>query len=383
MYGASLFDGSAWTSLSSVPEIDGRRVDGVEKDHQGNIWFSSWGGGVTRYDPDDSSWVRYTEKNSPFRGIAADPEYVVVNDVAVDEMGNRWFPNWEALDSTRIVCSPTQNETSWTVFYIRDGINSELLLSVFASEGHLYICTRDEGLVDYYYNWTPENKNDDQVTHYTPEEHRLSHETVVCANVDRDGTLWVGTSGGLNKFDPDWGKFSYVPLPDPLGPQVNDIKVDARNNKWIATVSGLGMMNPKDEFVGVFTTFNSKICANDVRGLKIDRRTGNVWVGTDNGLSRFESGIGAPAKELSDVVPFPNPFIIENGSEILTFDRLPYEATVRIFTIAGELVKKIKSGNRWNGRTEGGELVASGIYLFHVHGSSGESAVGKIAVVRK
>lgn len=383
MYGASLFDGSTWTSLSSVPEIDGFSIRAIKRDLQDNLWFTSWGAGVIKYDPEDKAWIRYTEKNSPFRGIAADPEYVVVNDVAVDEMGNRWFPNWEALDSTRIVCSPTQNETSWTVFYIRDGINSELLLSVFASEGHLYVCTRDEGLVDYYYNWTPENKNDDQVTHYTPEQHRLSHETVLCANVDRDGTLWVGTSGGLDKFDPDWGKFSYVPLPDPLGPQVNDIEVDARNNKWIATTTGLGMMNSKGEFVGIFTTFNSKICGNNVLGLKIDGRTGNVWVGTDNGLSRFESGIGAPAKELSDVVPFPNPFIIENGSEILTFDRLPYEATVRIFTIAGELVKKIKSGNQWNGRNEGGELVASGIYLFHVHGSSGESAVGKIAVVRK
>jgi hypothetical protein len=166
---------------------------------------------------------------------------------------------------------------------------------------------------------------------------------------------------------------------------VNDIAVDERNNKWIATATGLGMMNSKGEFVGVFTTFNSKICGNKVRGLKIDGRTGDVWVGTENGLSRYESGIGAPAGELSNVVPFPNPFVIEKGSEILTFDRLPYEATVRIFTIAGELVKKIKSGNRWNGRTEGGELVASGIYLylFHVHGASGESAVGKIAVVRK
>jgi ligand-binding sensor domain-containing protein len=382
-YGVSKFDGTAWISFASVPEIGGRSIQAVKEDLQGRIWFTSWGGGVMRYDPDESSWVRYTEKNSPLRGIAADPEYVVVNDVAVDEMGNRWLPNWEALDSTRVVCSPAGNETSWTVMYTQDGISSELLLSVFAREGHLYICTRDNGLLDYGYNWTLKNKNDDRVTHYTPEHHRLSDDAVMCVNVDKDGALWVGTSSGLDRFDSDWGRFRPVPLPDPLGPQVNDIAVDERNNKWIATANGLGMMNSRDEFVAVFTTFNSKICDNEVRGLKIDGRTGDVWVGTENGLSRYESGIGAPAEELTEVVPYPNPFIIEKGSEILTFDRLPYEATVRLFTVAGGLVREIKSGSQWNGRNEGGELVASGIYLFHVQGASGESAVGKIAVIRK
>ena len=383
VFGASKFDGTAWVSLSSVPEIGGRRINSVEKDLKGNIWFTGWGGGVMKYDPDDSSWVRYTEKNSPFRGVAADPEYVVVNDVAVDEIGNRWFPVWDALDLTRVVCSPANEETAWVVYHDQDGIKFPFLEKIFVQDGHLYICYRGMGLTDYDYNWTIENKGDDRVTHYTSKDDHLSDDAVWRCRVDKDGTLWVGTSSGLDKFDLDWGRFRSVPLPDPLGPQVNDIAVDERNNKWIATATGLGMMNSKGEFVGVFTTFNSKICGNKVRGLKIDGRTGDVWVGTENGLSRYESGIGAPAGELSNVVPFPNPFVIEKGSEILTFDRLPYEATVRIFTIAGELVKKIKSGNRWNGRTEGGELVASGIYLFHVHGASGESAVGKIAVVRK
>jgi hypothetical protein len=371
-----------WRSLSSVPEINGHWIEAVEQDHQGNIWFSSWGGGVMRYDR-DTTWIRYTEQNSPLKGVLAAPWYVVVNDIAVDEAGNRWFPNWEALDSTRIVCSPAQQENTWVVFYEQEGIKSLLMQRVFAKEGHLYICFRDWGLLDYNYNWTVENKKDDRVIHYTPEDYDLSDDAVWCANVDKDGTLWAGTSSGLDKFDPDFEKFRAVPLPDPLGPQVNDIAVDERNNKWIATSNGLGMVNSKGEFVGVFTTFNSKICADNVFRLKIDKKTGDVWVGTDNGLSRFESGIGAPAEDLSQVVPFPNPFIIRDGTEILTFDRLPYPAEVRIFTVAGELIKEIKSGNQWNGTNQAGELVASGVYLFHVQDQSGKSAVGKIAVIRE
>ncbi len=385
VYGASFFDGTSWKSLSSIPEIKGHRINAVKKDKKNNIWFSSWGGGVIRYDH-DTTWIRYTEKNSPFRGITADPTYVVVNNLAVDEMGNRWFPNWDALDSTVVVCSPAQQETAWVIFYEQDGINSPLLEKVFVRDGHFYICTRDVGLFDYNYNWTLQNKRDDRVIHYTSAEHHLSDDAVWCASVDKDGTLWVGTSSGLDKFDPDFERFRAVPLPDPLGPQINYIAVDERNNKWIATSNGLGMINSKGEFVGVFTTFNSKICANNVLRIKIDKKTGDVWMGTDNGLSRFESGIGAPAEKLSQVVPFPNPFIIRNGTEMLTFDRLPYGAKVRIFTVAGELIKEIKSeddDDKWNGRNQAGELVAGGIYLFHIQDSSGKSAVGKIAVIRE
>lgn len=381
-YGASIFDGVTWTSLNSIPQINGHRINAVVRDLGGNLWFSSWGGGVMKLD-NDSSWTRYNEQNSPLKGVAANPAYVVVNDIALDERGNRWFPNWEARDSTRVVCSPAGNQDTWTVLYEKDGIGSLLMGSAFASGGHLYVCLADAGLVDYDYNWTPDDKGDDRAVRYTSEDHHLSDNTVNSAGVDKDGTLWVGTSQGLDRFDPDFERFRSVPLPEPLGPQVNHIAVDERNNKWIATANGLGMINSRGEFVYVFTTFTSSICANNVVRVKIDRKTGNVWIGTDNGLSRFESGIGAPAEDLSQVTAFPNPLVIEDGSEILTFDKLPYEAKVSIFTVAGELVKEIISGDQWDGRNQAGELVAGGIYLFHVQEPSGKSAVGKIAVIRQ
>jgi ligand-binding sensor domain-containing protein len=383
-FGASRFDGHKWTFLSSIPAIKDHIIRAVKEDNQGNIWFSSWGGGVIKYDG-DTTWIRFTEKNSPFKGTADDSTYVVVNDLVIDEMGNRWFPNWEASDSTRLVCSPPAQDTSWVVFYNRQGkgIKSILLLRVFAKGGHLFVCTRDDGLYDLNYNWTLQNQADDQITHYTSEDDHLSDNAVLCANVDKDDVLWVGTAGGLDQYDSDYERFRPVKLPDPLGPQINDIAVDERNNKWIATSDGLGLMNGKGEFVRTFTTFNSKICGNNVLRLKIDRNTGDVWIGTDEGLTRYESGIGAPAKNLSEVIPFPNPFVIQDEPEVLTFDRLPYQATVRIFTVAGELVREIKSGNQWDGRNKSGELVASGVYLFYVQDSSGKSTVGKIAVIRK
>lgn len=183
------------------------------------------------------------------------------------------------------MCSPAQQETNWVVYYDQDGIAFPYLHKIFAQEGHLYLCFWGSGLIDYNYNWTVENKKDDQVTHYTSKDHRLSDDVIWCAKVDKDGILWVGTSSGLDQFDTDFGRFRTVQLPDPLGAQVNDIAVDERNNKWIATSNGLGMINSQNEFTGIYTTFNSKICDNNVRRLKIDQKTGHLWVGTENGLS--------------------------------------------------------------------------------------------------
>lgn len=379
--GVSYFDGSQWLSLDSVSEIYGHAMVAVEKDKEDNLWFSSWGGGVMKMDWKDTTWHRYTEKNSPLKGIAVDHAYVVVNDVAVDEMGNRWFPNWEAWDTTRVLCVPAYRDT-FLVYYDGGEIISILMLKVKAIGGHLYICFRDLGLLDYDYNWTVEDKTDDKVTHFTQTDHHLSANTVMNVNVDKSGTLWVGTSAGLDTFDSEWGRFRRVILPDPLGPQVNIIAVDERNNKWIGTSNGLGVINSQGEFVHVFTTFNSKICDNQVYGMKIDKNTGDVWIGTANGLSRYESGI-APTKNLTEVVPYPNPFVIREGTEKLTFDRLPYQAKIKIYTVAGELVKGINTGDQWDGRNKAGELVSGGMYLFYISDVFGKNAVGKIAVIRE
>jgi hypothetical protein len=142
------------------------------------------------------------------------------------------------------------------------------------------------------------------------------------------------------------------------------------------------MINSQGEFEHVFTTFNSKICDNKIYGIKIDKNTGDVWIGTANGLSRYESGI-TPAENLTEVAPYPNPFVISEGTEKLTFDRLPYLAKIKIYTVAGELVREINWGDKWDGRNKAGELVAGGIYIFYISDASGKKALGKIAVIRE
>ncbi|TES85275.1 hypothetical protein E3J95_04780, partial [Candidatus Aerophobetes bacterium] len=82
------------------------------------------------------------------------------------------------------------------------------------------------------------------------------------------------------------------------------------------------------------------------------------------------------------VVAYPNPSSLSRHTN-LTFwgTGVPY-AKIRIFTLAGELVKTLdeKYGTSkvsWDGRNEKGDKVARGIYIYVV-----ENSTGKIAIVK-
>jgi hypothetical protein len=96
---------------------------------------------------------------------------------------------------------------------------------------------------------------------------------------------------------------------------------------------------------------------------------------------------------LEHVKVVPNPYNDKStkfnwpGEESkLLFINIPTECTIRIFTVTGDLVKKIEhtAGTTevsWNQVTDDNQLIYSGVYLYHVESAIG-NAVGKFVVVR-
>ncbi|MGQ9464082.1 MAG: hypothetical protein ACUVQ4_00020 [bacterium] len=138
----------------------------------------------------------------------------------------------------------------------------------------------------------------------------------------------------------------------------------------------------------------------------------DVWIvkaSTQYAPAPFKSTfaiLSTPAKLLTDsiltlnVKVVPNPYIIHNewqqSSLIrrLRFINLPSECTIRIFTLNGELIKTIvhkatigsvtgdAGGDEWwDLLTENRQIVASGVYIFHIDSKVGEQ-VGKFVVIR-
>ncbi len=102
----------------------------------------------------------------------------------------------------------------------------------------------------------------------------------------------------------------------------------------------------------------------------------------------------ASEADLARVHPVPDPYYdgtIDAGAapEGITFINLPAQATVRIYSTSGVLLRVLPhddptgGGDQlWDLKSRAGRSVASGIYFYHVQAPSGATAVGRMTVVR-
>jgi len=110
--------------------------------------------------------------------------------------------------------------------------------------------------------------------------------------------------------------------------------------------------------------------------------------------------VNASRTSLSDIRVVPNPYIISAtwerkrlgdpklGEPIrdVAFTNLPGRCTIRVYTLDGNLVKTIEHANGqgtefWDLRSFSNQLIATGVYIYHVTSDAGER-VSKFAVVR-
>jgi hypothetical protein len=96
--------------------------------------------------------------------------------------------------------------------------------------------------------------------------------------------------------------------------------------------------------------------------------------------------------DLQAIKVVPNPFIAANeitrgqGRQRILFTNLPPQATIRIYTIGGNLVRILEHNDgsgteEWDARTRFDLLVASGNYYFHVTTPDGRTHLGRLAVI--
>jgi hypothetical protein len=116
---------------------------------------------------------------------------------------------------------------------------------------------------------------------------------------------------------------------------------------------------------------------------------------------RFEFMVAAPsfseeqlAEDLETITVVPNPFVVSSEFErgrfgvqrMLQFHQLPEQATIRIYTSAGELLQKLNhdggSIEGWNLQSYNGQEVGFGVYLYIVQTPDGLEKTGKFAVIK-
>jgi hypothetical protein len=107
-------------------------------------------------------------------------------------------------------------------------------------------------------------------------------------------------------------------------------------------------------------------------------------------------GISASAagNELKDIRVVPNPYFGHYSATVetvnqptqITFNRIPEGCTIRIYTLAGDLVVTLyhtdgDGSESWDLQADNGRQVSSGMYIYHVESEFGEH-LGRFAIIK-
>lgn len=231
----------------------------------------------------------------------------------------------------------------------------------------------------------------------------VAPEYVRCVAEDAEHNIWVGTNKGPLMLESDqitsedavfnqWkvARNDGTNLADYLldGVDITAMAIDGGGRKWFGTSgNGLYLVSADNNTqVHHFLASNSDLLSDDIESLSINPTTGEVYIGTSNGLCSYMSDATAPVDEMTKetTYAYPNPVRPEYKGDI-TIVGLSYQADVKIVTSAGALVAQGTSNGGtfvWDGNDLSGKRVASGVYFVCVATAEGSSGVVcKVAVI--
>ena len=233
------------------------QVAAIFQDRQGYLWFGTYGGGVSRYD--GIAFVNFSTRE----GLSNNIVYAIHQDKA----GVLWFATEGGLctfDGERFhpLQSPDLdlNVAVWTI--LED------------DNGDLWFGTQGLGLLRY---------DGERFTQYVDD--RLRHEVIRALVRDPSGQLWLGTDTGVKTLRRSGSGYEFEEFEPLRGKSVWAILLDRTQRFWFGT-EGAGLFRYSASGVDSLGTADG-LASNKVYVVYEDRR-GIVWLGTEDGVNRFE-----------------------------------------------------------------------------------------------
>ncbi len=243
---------------------NGLALDGIScsmMDSKGNLWFGTWGGGISRYD------------GKSFTNFSVDQGLVssLILSIAEDADGNLWFGT---LGSG--VCR--YDGRTFTTFTTANGMSDNTVWSILPdTDGNIWFGTASG--VSYY-----DGKN---ATSFAS-SHVLANKTVMCIAEDKFGNLWFGTvEGGVSKYGPNVSdkaeENSFTTYTTDSGLANNVVLCicpDKAGKIWIGTYGGGASCYDGKTFTTY--TVDSGLANNQVLSI-IESYNGDLWFSTEGG----------------------------------------------------------------------------------------------------
>lgn len=259
--GVSLYNGETYTNFTEKEGLSNNFVRSILEDSHGNLWFGTWGGGVSMYNGE--TFTHFTEKE----GLCDNWIYSIVED----RNGNLWF-------GTEGGGISKYNGEIFIHFTEKEGLSHNIVWSILEdSRGNLWFGTRGKGVSMY---------NGKTFTNFTEKE-GLSNNYVLSILEDKHGNLWFGTQGGVSMYNGE----TFTHYNEVAGLSNNDVRSileDHHGNLWFGTWGGglnkLTISEIERSNNGTFTYFTEKEgLSNDFVWSIEEDSHGNLWLGTQGG----------------------------------------------------------------------------------------------------
>lgn len=121
-------------------------------------------------------------------------------------------------------------------------------------------------------------------------EDGLSNNSVLCLLQDRTGIFWIGTNGGLNRYDgTSFIQYSILSHPGLISNTITALMQDNTGLIWIATDEGLETMDPATDSLRPFVHDDkdpSSLPGGAVRAVN-QMHDGSIWILSGNWLARY------------------------------------------------------------------------------------------------
>jgi len=257
--------------------LSSNSVMAIAQDSKGNLWVGTWGGGLNLIDKKTGTFTHFKNNTADKTSISSD----FLQRLYLDSKGNFWVAtyygglnrlNADTHQFTRI----TTDSTATSSFAGNNVVSIDE-----DHDGNVWFGTDDGGLNAY-------SLNTKHFTHYLDHEDKKIDSRVIFT--DSKGQLWLGQQG-LYLFNRQQGSFKLFTDKAGLGSSfIKGITEGGDHNLWVSTSNGLVKLNPNTGECNLFNTMdglqgmefeaNSYMKAND----------GEIFFGGINGFNSFYPG---------------------------------------------------------------------------------------------
>ncbi len=254
--------------------------EAIVEDNSNTLWLASYGAGLLKLDRERGVFVRY--RNDPETPESLSEDRVMA--LCGDREGNIWVglltsePNVFRTERPQFAPLGIRNNPR--------GHGARIVSAVYEDHDHkLWIAT--PGAINRI-----DRRSGDLTTYRPPGP----QSDVIAITEDRDGGLWIGSYGvGLSRLDRKTGRFKTY-LHEPGNPSslsnniVSRMLIDHTGAMWVGTYNGLDRFDPLNERFVVYkrdAKSEAEVYANFT-----EDKSGSLWMGGWRGLTRFDPRTG-------------------------------------------------------------------------------------------